>query len=264
VIAGLVLGRAAPVAAVAQQRTLYSSVDEDQAKALIKGFETKHPEVQVKAIPGPTAPIIARIIAEAANPQAGIMMGNAVSALMSADSRGLLLSCKLSCKPANDDKVSPLMRDARPEPIWVGIDAWRAPVCFNAAEGAKKTIPAPTTWIDLTKPTYKGQMTMPSPLSSGTAFLALQSGSSPRPQARSRITTALAKAMCSGARLPCQPLSPARHRRSLNPARCDCPAPRELSANRNRPSRTEPAPKASRRCPNFWSCGWDECWSRCG
>lgn len=162
---------ALPFAAQAQQRTLtaYSSLDEEQAKALIKGFEAAHPQVKVNAILGSTAPIIARVIAEAAAPQADIIMGNAVSALMAADARGLLLPYK----PAHFDKVSPVMRDARPEPVWVGIDAWASSVCFNTVEAAKKNIPAPTSWQDLTNPVYKGQITMPSPLSSGTAFLAV-------------------------------------------------------------------------------------------
>jgi iron(III) transport system substrate-binding protein len=162
---------AAPLPATAQQRTLtvYSSLDEDQAKALIKGFETKNPQIKVNAILGSTAPIIARVIAEAASPQADVVMGNAVSALMAADSRGLLLPYK----PANYDKVAGFMRDARPEPVWVGIDAWASSVCFNTVEAAKKNIPAPKSWQDLTKPIYKGHITMPSPLSSGTAFLAV-------------------------------------------------------------------------------------------
>jgi iron(III) transport system substrate-binding protein len=160
-----------PLAASAQQRvlTVYSSLDEDQAKALIKGFETKNPSIKVNAILGSTAPIIARVIAEAASPQADIIMGNAVSALMAADARGVLLPYK----PAHYDKVAPLMRDNRSEPVWVGIDAWASSLCFNTAEAAKKNIPAPTSWMDLTKPVYKGQITMPSPLSSGTALLAV-------------------------------------------------------------------------------------------
>jgi iron(III) transport system substrate-binding protein len=160
-----------PFAASAQQRilTVYSSLDEDQAKALIKGFETKNPTIKVNAILGSTAPIIARVIAEAASPQADIIMGNAVSALMAADARGLLLSYK----PSEYDKVAPIMRDNRAEPVWVGIDAWASSLCFNTAEAAKKNIPAPTSWMDLTKPIYKGQITMPSPLSSGTALLAV-------------------------------------------------------------------------------------------
>jgi iron(III) transport system substrate-binding protein len=169
-IAAVMVGLAAG-AATAQQRTLtvYTSLDEDQAKALVKGFEADHPQVKVNAIVGSTAPIIARVIAEAASPQADVIMGNAVSALMAADAKGLLLSYK----PAHYDKVSPQMKDQRAEPVWVGIDAWASSLCFNNAEGAKKNIPAPKTWMDLTNPIYKGLITMPSPLSSGTALLAV-------------------------------------------------------------------------------------------
>ena len=170
VLAAMAAAAIAP-AATAQQRTLtvYSSLDEDQAKALIRGFEAKHPQVKVNAILGSTAPIIARVIAEAAAPQGDVIMGNAVSALMAADARGLLLPYK----PAHFDKVTSFMRDSRPEPVWVGIDAWAASICFNTAEAAKRNIPAPTSWEDLAKPIYRGTITMPSPLSSGTAFLAV-------------------------------------------------------------------------------------------
>ena len=170
-LAAMATAAVVPTAAMAQQRTLtvYSSLDEDQAKALIRGFEAKHPHVKVNAILGSTAPIIARVIAEAASPQGDVIMGNAVSALMAADARGLLLPYK----PAHFDKVTSFMRDSRPEPVWVGIDAWAASICFNTAEAAKRNIPAPTSWEDLTKPVYRGTITMPSPLSSGTAFLAV-------------------------------------------------------------------------------------------
>jgi iron(III) transport system substrate-binding protein len=157
--------------ALADQRTLtvYSSLDEDQAKALADGFMAKNADIKIEMINGSTAPIIARVIAEAASPQADIIMGNAVSALMSADAKGLLLSYK----PANYDAVSPVMRDSRAEPVWVGIDAWAASVCFNTVEAEKLKLPVPKTWQDLTNPIYKGHITMPSPLSSGTAFLAV-------------------------------------------------------------------------------------------
>lgn len=161
----------ASVSSVAQQRTLtvYSSLDEEQAKALIKGFEAKNPQIKVNAILGSTAPIIARVIAEAAAPQADVILGNAVSALMAADARGLLQPYK----PAHYDKVSPVMRDNRAEPVWVGIDAWASSICFNTVEATKKNIPAPKSWADLANPVYKGEITMPSPLSSGTALLAV-------------------------------------------------------------------------------------------
>lgn len=171
ILAGAIAGLFATSSAIAQQRTLtvYSSLDEDQAKALADGFMAKNPDIKIEMINGSTAPIIARVIAEAANPQADIIMGNAVSALMSADAKGLLLSYK----PAHYDAVSPVMRDGRAEPVWVGIDAWAASVCFNTIEAEKLKLPAPKTWKDLTNPIYKGHITMPSPLSSGTAFLAV-------------------------------------------------------------------------------------------
>ncbi len=142
--------------ALAEQRTLtvYSSlVDEDQAKALADGFMAANPDVKIEMINGSTAPIIiARVIAEAANPQADVIMGNAVSALMSADALGLLESYK----PANYDAVSPVMRDNRENPVWVGIDAWAASVCYNTVEGEKLGIPAPKSWKDLTQGRIQG------------------------------------------------------------------------------------------------------------
>jgi iron(III) transport system substrate-binding protein len=157
--------------ALAEQRTLtvYSSLDESQAKALADGFMAANPDIRIEMINGSTAPIIARVIAESANPQADVIMGNAVSALMSADALGLLESYK----PANYDAVSAVMRDNREKPVWVGIDAWAASVCFNTIEAEKLKLPVPKTWKDLTDPVYKGHITMPSPLSSGTAFLAV-------------------------------------------------------------------------------------------
>jgi iron(III) transport system substrate-binding protein len=51
------------------------------------------------------------------------------------------------------------------------MDVWSSAICFNTVEGGKKNIPPPASWADLTKPAYKGQITMPNPASSGTGFL---------------------------------------------------------------------------------------------
>jgi iron(III) transport system substrate-binding protein len=50
------------------------------------------------------------------------------------------------------------------------MDVWGATICFNTAEAAKRNIPKPESWKDLTKPVYKGQIVMPHPASSGTGF----------------------------------------------------------------------------------------------
>ena len=64
--------------------------------------------------------------------------------------------------------ATPTMRDSANPPKWVGMDVWAATICFNTAEAAKRNIPKPETWKDLTKPIYKEQIVMPHPASSGT------------------------------------------------------------------------------------------------
>ena len=55
------------------------------------------------------------------------------------------------------------------------MDVWGATICFNTAEAAKRNIPKPESWQDLTKPVYKGQIVMPNPASSGTGYLDVSS-----------------------------------------------------------------------------------------
>ena len=51
------------------------------------------------------------------------------------------------------------------------MDVFGATVCFNRVEAKKRNITIPTTWKDLTKPEFKGQVVMPNPASSGTGYL---------------------------------------------------------------------------------------------
>ena len=69
-------------------------------------------------------------------------------------------------------------------PAWFGMDVWGATVCFNTVEAAKKNIPKPETWKDLTKPVYKGQIVMPNPASRAPASSTSPHGS------RCLVTTA--------------------------------------------------------------------------
>ena len=67
---------------------------------------------------------------------------------------------------------TPRFSDTGKPPTWVGMDVCAAVVCYNTVEGAEDAdLPKPETWKDLTKPVYKGQITMPNPASSGTGYL---------------------------------------------------------------------------------------------
>ena len=72
--------------------------------------------------------------------------------------------------PKGFEKLNATYSDKARPPTWVGQDVYAAAVCFNTVEAAKKGIPKPETWKDLTKPIYKGQITMPNPASSGTGY----------------------------------------------------------------------------------------------
>ena len=51
------------------------------------------------------------------------------------------------------------------------MDVWASALCFNTVEAGNKNLPTPTSWADLIKPDYKGQVAMPNPASSGTGYL---------------------------------------------------------------------------------------------
>jgi iron(III) transport system substrate-binding protein len=95
-----------------------------------------------------------------------VIMGVAATSMGIFDAEGMLQPYA----PAGLARIAPQYRDAKNPPAWVGMDVWGATICFNTAEAAKRNIPKPETWKDLTKPVYKGQIVMPHPASSGTGF----------------------------------------------------------------------------------------------
>ena len=155
-------------AAVAQKTQLlvYTALETDQLKAYEQGFNKEYPDIEIKWVRDSTGVITAKLLAEKANPQADAVMGVAASSLALLDSNGMLQPYA----PANLAAITPKYKDKKNPPAWFGMDVWGATICFNTIEAAKKNLPKPETWQDLTKPIYKGQIVMPNPASSGTGF----------------------------------------------------------------------------------------------
>ena len=155
--------------ALAQGKTpllVYTALETDQLKAYQEGFNKAYPDIELKWVRDSTGVITAKLLAEKANPQADAVMGVAASSLALLDKNGMLEAYR----PLNLDAIMAKYRDKKDPPAWFGMDVWGATVCFNTVEAAKKGIPKPETWKDLTKPAYKGQVVMPNPASSGTGF----------------------------------------------------------------------------------------------
>ena len=161
------LGFANMAHAAKTELLVYSALEADQIKAYKAGFEKAHPEIELKFVRDSTGIITARLLAEKANPQADVIWGVAATSLMLLDKQGMLEPYA----PKNLTKVRSTMRDPNATPTWVGMDLWSSAVCFNTAEGQKRKVSAPTSWADLTKPEYKGMISMPHPASSGTGYL---------------------------------------------------------------------------------------------
>jgi iron(III) transport system substrate-binding protein len=156
--------------AAAQGRTellVYTALEADQIKAYKDAFEKAHPAVELKFVRDSTGIVTAKLLAEKANPQADVVWGLAATSLMLLDKEGMLMPYA----PKGLAAIKPAMRDARNPPTWVGMDVWSSAICFNTVEAARKQLPKPTSWADLTKPVYKGEITMPHPASSGTGYL---------------------------------------------------------------------------------------------
>ncbi len=148
------------------QLLVYTALETDQIKAYQEGFNRVNPDIEIKWVRDSTGVITAKLLAEKANPQADVVMGVAASSLALMDKQGMLEPYA----PLNLDAIMSQYRDKRKVPAWWGMDVWGATVCFNTVEAQKRNIPVPTTWQDLTKPVYKGQVVMPNPASSGTGY----------------------------------------------------------------------------------------------
>ncbi len=164
----LAIGLVSATGALAQktQLTVYTALETDQIKAYQTAFNKVEPDIEIKWVRDSTGVITSKLLAEKANPQADAVWGVAASSMALFEQQGMLQPYA----PLNLDAVMPQYRDKKNPPAWVGMDVFGAVVCFNTVEARKKGIPVPTTWKDLLKPEYKGQVVMPNPASSGTGY----------------------------------------------------------------------------------------------
>lgn len=143
--------------------TVYSSVDEENAKRLLDAF-TKATGVDVQMVFLSSGPAMSRIEAEKARPQADVWFG--------APSENHILA-------RERDLTEPYVSqnaDALPDQFKDKDGYWHAIYTNPLAIGVRTDIlesraaPVPASWEDLKNPAYKGLIQMPSPQSSGTAY----------------------------------------------------------------------------------------------
>ncbi len=143
--------------AAAQSVTVYTAGPQDLADALSKGFTAKS-KAKVNLFQGTTGQVMAKIAAEAANPQVDVLISASWDTGVDLASKGQLLDYT----SANAKNVPAELKTAN----YVAQGAAALAIVWNSKTGK----PKPSDWADLAKPEYKDQVTMPDPAASGSAY----------------------------------------------------------------------------------------------
>jgi iron(III) transport system substrate-binding protein len=146
-----------------QTVVVYSSVDEVNAKKILDSF-TADTGTAVQFVQLSSGPAYARIKAESNNPQADVWFGAPSENHIIAKSEKLTQAYK----GPTFDAMGKEFKDA--DGFWRSF--YMNPMAFavNKEVLARMGAPKPASWADLLNPVYKGQIQMPSPQSSGTAY----------------------------------------------------------------------------------------------
>jgi iron(III) transport system substrate-binding protein len=169
IFASTVLTLALSAPAWAGEITVYTSLEEDDAKVYLEAFNKAVPDVKVNMLRLSTGDLGARMLAEKSNPRHDIIWGWAVTNMV--DPR--ILEMLEPYSPPGVDKVNQQFRD--PQGRWFATTGYLAALCVNTEVLKSKNLPMPTSWQDLLNPVYKDQLIMPNPASSGTGYLQVSS-----------------------------------------------------------------------------------------
>ncbi|TCS64168.1 ABC transporter substrate-binding protein [Varunaivibrio sulfuroxidans] len=148
----------APVPAfAADPLVVYSAGPKPLSGALVKAFEKKT-GLQVSLFQSSSGKVMARYQAEKANPHADVLISASWGHAITLDKAGELL-------PYTSPGAAHVPADLK-TPTYVAEGAAALAIAYNTKSG----LPAPAHWSDLTRPAYKGQVTMPDPAKSGSAL----------------------------------------------------------------------------------------------
>ncbi len=161
-VAVVVLGLAA-TATMAQKLVLYTASNDEIEKVVMEAFKKVHPEITVEAINLSTGPVVQRAIAEKANPQADVVWMINDVAMNQLKAAGVFEPYE-----PKGAKVPEEFRD--PDGFWTAHNATIMALAVNTRLLQEKKLPMPATWEDLTKPVYKGMVSMPAATKSGTGL----------------------------------------------------------------------------------------------
>lgn len=151
--------------AFAESLTVYSALEEEEIAIYLDAAKAAMPDLEIDVLRLSTGKLGARLLAEAGNPQADVIWGWAVTAMMDPQVLELLTPVEI----AGTEALAPEFRDA--DGRWFAQLGYMGAFCVNTARLKDKGLPMPTSWADLEAPEFKGEILMPDPNESGTGYL---------------------------------------------------------------------------------------------
>lgn len=145
--------------------TVYTALENDEISVYLAAARQAMPDLQVHVLRLSTGDLAARLIAESASPHNDVIWGEALTDML--DPR---IEAELA--PVDSPSIAKLpARYRAPDGKWFVATGYLAAFCVNTTALAAQHLPMPTSWADLAKPVYKGQIVMPDPQSSGTGYM---------------------------------------------------------------------------------------------
>ncbi len=145
---------------------MYSALDTAETQLYIPEFE-KDTGIKVEWVRLSSGEVLARLRAEAKNPQVSIWFGGPSQDHIAGKKAGI----SMPYKPPLDWTLQANGHD--PDWNWVGYYFGAIGFGSNTEFLKKAVVPAPASWEDLLKPGYKGQIAIAFPYTSGTSYTVL-------------------------------------------------------------------------------------------
>lgn len=158
-------------APVANEITIYTPMTSDRIAPYLQLFSAEHPDIQVNVVFIATGNMLDRLLAEQEAPQADIVWGLSVTVATLLQWHDLITPYS----PEGVERIYTQFRDTERIPNWVGFGAWMSVFCVNPALLAEHQLPRPETWENLFDPIYAGHLALPSPTTSGTGAMIIDS-----------------------------------------------------------------------------------------
>lgn len=186
----------------AESLTVYSALEDDEIASYLAGAHKALPDLDIHVLRLSTGDLAARLIAEAGAPRNDVIWGEALTSMLDPRIQSLLAATQ----GAQIRQLPASARDA--QGYWSAPTGYVTAFCVNTQALHARGLPMPTSWADLTRPEFRGEVVMPDPVSSGVGYMQVSAilqtmGTARGWQLLARLTPNIAQYTPSGSN-PCK------------------------------------------------------------